>query len=379
MLQSASEESLRDLDLIGLAKWQHFRIRSKISIQGSYMYGNQIYSRTDTSYQFNHLFQSGRLFFRYDLAIRTNLNLKIGVDGSAEFARSDSAYRFTPRSRFSEAVFASVNYQPVRSLALQLLVREDLIDQKFSPVQWALGANWQPLKWLSAKGNFSRNFKMPGLNDLYWQPGGNPDLNPENGLSYETGLRFAHNCGTRSSFWAEVTWFDSWINDMIIWVPGEGNLWSPQNKRQVRSKGIEATVGYRMLDGNWGCSVDGNYNWILSRITRSYFEADQAIGKQTLYTPEHEAGLRISGSWKTISLTYGQILVGRRPTTSDNLSWLETYTLGWVQLDAALPIKRNSIGIGLRLHNIWNTQYQQIAWRPMPGINYSIKIKYTFS
>ena len=174
MLQGELEEKLEDKDAVGSLRWRHLRQRSLFSIQCSYIYGNQMYRMSDTTYQFNHTYQNVRLFFRYELVIRSNLKLNVGLDGSSEFARSDSAYRFTPRMRFSEALFASLVYHPHKKLGLQLLLREDFIDDSFSPIQWSFGASWQALKWLELKGNFSRNYRAPGLNDLYWQPGGNP-------------------------------------------------------------------------------------------------------------------------------------------------------------------------------------------------------------
>lgn len=377
MLEGESQENLEDIDAIGSVKWRHFRQRSNFSIQASYIYGNQKYRMSDTTYQFDHTYQNARLFFRYHLNIRKNLKLKVGLDGSSEFARSDSAYRYTPRKRFSEALFASLIYHPHKNVGLQLLIREDFIDDSFSPIQWSFGTSWKAFKWLDIKGNFSRNYRAPGLNDLYWQPGGNPDLQPETGLSYETGIAFSANSG-RQAFHAEVTWFDSWINDMIIWVPGSGNIWSPQNKRQVRANGIEALISYQRNIHKWKVGFSGKYNWTRSIIQKSYSSTDAAIGKQLLNTPIHEAGLQVHLKWRYLSFSYGQTYMGQRPIASDNTSWLDAYTIGWIQVGANLPIKRNSLGLTAKFHNLWSTEYQHIKWRPMPRFNYSLTLKYQF-
>jgi iron complex outermembrane receptor protein len=279
--------------------------------------------------------------------------------------------------RFSEALFASLVYHPHKKLGLQLLLREDFIDDSFSPIQWSFGASWQALKWLELKGNFSRNYRAPGLNDLYWQPGGNPDLQTETGLSYEVGLAFAKN-SKHHSLSAEITWFDSWINDMIIWVPGSGNVWSPQNKRQVRASGTETLVSYNRTINKWKFGFSARHNWTRSIVQQSYSTTDAAIGNQLLNTPIQEAGLQLNLSWRFLSFSYGQTYMGRRPITSDNVDWLEAYTLGWIQVGAMLPVKRNSLGITAKFHNLWNTEYQYIKWRPMPGFNYSLTIKYQF-
>jgi iron complex outermembrane receptor protein len=42
-----------------------------------------------------------------------------------------------------------------------------------------------------AKASVSRNYRFPTLNDLYFLPGGNPDLKKESGWTYDAGLSFA--------------------------------------------------------------------------------------------------------------------------------------------------------------------------------------------
>lgn len=40
------------------------------------------------------------------------------------------------------------------------------------------------------KASVSRNYRFPTLNDLYFLPGGNPDLKNEHGFSYDAGVSF---------------------------------------------------------------------------------------------------------------------------------------------------------------------------------------------
>ena len=42
--------------------------------------------------------------------------------------------------------------------------------------------------YISGRVNFSRNFRAPTLNERYWQPGGNPDLEPEESYNIEAGI-----------------------------------------------------------------------------------------------------------------------------------------------------------------------------------------------
>lgn len=40
------------------------------------------------------------------------------------------------------------------------------------------------------KASVSRNYRFPTLNDLYFLPGGNPNLRNEHGFSYDAGVSF---------------------------------------------------------------------------------------------------------------------------------------------------------------------------------------------
>ena len=52
---------------------------------------------------------------------------------------------------------------------------------------------------------------------LYFQPGGNTDLVPESGFSYDGGISFAIGKEGVYSLHGEATWFDSYIDDWILW------------------------------------------------------------------------------------------------------------------------------------------------------------------
>ncbi|MGV2480682.1 UNVERIFIED_CONTAM: TonB-dependent receptor, partial [Salmonella enterica subsp. enterica serovar Weltevreden] len=57
---------------------------------------------------------------------------------------------------------------------------------KILPFIPSIGAEWNvfgPWHW---QAKASRLYRYPNFNDLYWNPGGNPNLNPENGYSIES-------------------------------------------------------------------------------------------------------------------------------------------------------------------------------------------------
>ena len=53
--------------------------------------------------------------------------------------------------------------------------RQQIIGSNLTPFTFSAGAEYIFFKWLSAKGNVSKVYRVPTLNDLYWNPGGNID------------------------------------------------------------------------------------------------------------------------------------------------------------------------------------------------------------
>ena len=72
-------------------------------------------------------------------------------------------------------------------LLAQIGVRQEMVDGGLVPIIPNLGLEFQALSWLTFKGKLARNYRLPSLNDLYWRPGGNPDLDAESGWSTEVG------------------------------------------------------------------------------------------------------------------------------------------------------------------------------------------------
>lgn len=377
MLTYDADASQSDLDILGAAEWKWMGNGTELSWNVNHLYSHQQYSFSDSTYRFHHFHQMTRSMMRLKHQIAPDLTIKGGLDVNLETARSDSAYRGQVRQRHSESAFLSLRHQPKKWIGYQILIREDLVASKASPFQWSVGLNVIPVKSLTLKANFSRNFRPPSLNELYWFPYGNPDLNSETGLSYEVGATY-RILRTKFQLSTEVTWFDSWVNNWVVWIPNSDGLYSPENKKQVRARGIEASVSASGKLGKVKLGGGLNYTFNRSTIEKS-FEGDQAIGNQLLYVPEHSVNMNLQVHWKYLSFIYGQTLISERPTTAENDRTLPTYTLGWISATAKLPIKKHGIHLGIRLDNIWNTQYQLIAWRPMPGINYQLTLKYQFS
>lgn len=378
MLMASTQETLFDRDVWLAVRYGRKGERSELGVTSAYIRGEQQYLGND-DYLYDHLYQANKNIIRYGLRPHRKVQLQFGADITSEHARSDTAYRNTTGVwRHWQALFASVTYSPTPWLRGQALVREDVIDGRFSPIQALGGLEADVLKWLRLSANVSRNFRAPTLNDLHWNPGGNPGLESETGLSVEAGLTF-HRRWERFGFNVRADWYRTDVDNWILWTPLEGSIWSPRNMRRVLAQGVETGMNLHALAGKVRLGLNAEYQYTSSTVQESDVPKDNAVGHQLIYVPLHGVRGHLSVQWKGLLVMYGHYWTGERFTASDNTAFLSPFHVGWASASYRLPWKKHTVQLGATIDNIFNGQYQMIAWRPMPGLAWRVSLAYTFS
>jgi iron complex outermembrane receptor protein len=272
------------------------------------------------------------------------------------------------------AAFAGVRYEFNNTFHISFDARKDFTENQNSPIAPSAGIEktiFQNHLILKARGG--KNFNLPSLNDLYWVPGGNLDLKPETGWSYESGIVFQPT--RKNDFSFEATYFSTLINDWIQWQPEAYGYYTPVNLKQVHARGIEASINFKTTWKNFDFYFSGNYSFTKSTNEKSdQILGEETIGKQLIYVPEHLANIHASISFKKFILTYAHMFVGLRYTTSDNTLSLPYYHFANLKIDRNFIFKKNAFGIFFKINNLFDENYQVIAYRPMPGKNYSAGI-----
>ncbi|RYZ28377.1 MAG: TonB-dependent receptor, partial [Sphingobacteriales bacterium] len=225
------------------------------------------------------------------------------------------------------------------------------------------------------------------LNELYYFPGGNPDLKPEQGWSQDAGYAFTLGLGqlsaasrhdlqrvNRFTFSHEVSLFNRNIQDWIYWLGGA--IWTPHNIARVHSRGMETNNKLEWVTGSVTFHVGFNYTYILSTTEASYLPGDGSIGKQIPYTPRYSIQGNAGLQWRDkLFLNYNQTYTGYRFVTTDESQFLEPYSTGNVQATYTLARKQKLLTLSAQVQNIWNTAYEVVNGRPMPGRNFLLQVK----
>ena len=235
------------------------------------------------------------------------------------------------------------------------------------------------------KASVSKNHKFPTLNDLYFLPGGNPDLRSENGWSYDAGASFDTGW-TRPfpvSVGGSVTWFDSYIDDWIMWLPTTKGFFSPRNVKKVHAYGIEGKLNLAMEPfKGWVVDLNGSYSWTPS-VNRGekMSPADQSVGKQLPYVPKHSASLTGRLTWRSWGFLYKWAYYSERFTMSSNdytlTGHLPRYFMSNISLEKGLSFKPVDLQLKFAVNNLFNEDYLSVLSRPMPGINFEFFIGIT--
>ncbi len=234
-----------------------------------------------------------------------------------------------------------------------------------------------------AKASVSRNFRFPTLNDLYFLPGGNPDLQKENGWTYDAGLSFAAGKTGKYTLSGAASWFDSHVDDWIIWLPTPKGFFSPRNLKKVHAYGIELRAGLNVaLSKAWRLHLDGTYSWTPSiNESEPMTPADRSVGKQLPYVPEHSATVTGRLSWRTWAILYKWACYSERFTMSSNditlTGSLPPYFMNNLTLEKGFSFRWADLSLKGAINNLFNEEYLSVLSRPMPGIHFEIFIGIT--
>lgn len=279
----------------------------------------------------------------------------------------------------------SAKWQPCDRLGMSVVLREDMYGTRWAPVipAFFIDGTVSRAGNVMLRASVSRNYRFPSLNDLYFLPGGNPDLRSEHGFTYDCGASFDIGKAGVFSLDGSLSWFDSYIDDWIIWLPTTKGFFSPRNVKEVHAYGIEAKANLAVAPRrDWQIDLNGSYSWTPS-VNRGekMSPADQSVGKQLPYVPRHSASVTGRLSWRSWSFLYKWAYYSERFTMSSNdytlSGHLPPYFMSNISLEKNLSFKPLDLQLKVAVNNLFDEEYLSVLSRPMPGINFEIFIGIT--
>ena len=397
------ENRQREQTFRGVVSWDHIRSRWKTTLRGGYIHTWMAYdyrrdvgngtmasmtrsrSRVNTFYGQGEgeYSPSGKWLFSANISlhqhfVRSHDKNIIMTDGGDAIVGYD-------KGRVELSGSASAKWQPSERIGMSVVLRQEMYGTKWAPIIPAFFIDGVISRYgnITARASISRNHHFPTLNDLYFLPGGNPSLKSESGFNYDCGISFRTGKPGTFSIGGSATWFDSYIDDWIIWLPTTKGFFSPRNVKKVHAYGIEiqADMALQPFKG-WILDLNGSYSWTPS-INRGekMSPADKSIGKQLPYVPENSASVTGRLSWRGWSFLYKWCWYSRRYTMSSNdvtiSGYLPPYFMNNISLEKGMSLKPMDISLKLAVNNLFNEDYLSVLAHPMPGINFEFFIGIT--
>ena len=306
--------------------------------------------------------------------ISRNHKISIGINQTIQNASSamygEDVKEMSRRSAFAQwdALFWE------NRIKLRSGLRKEWTSRADAPLIPFLSSSITLLPHLTLNANYSGVYRIPTLNDLYWIPGGNPNLLPEHGTSAEAGLAWNSVVRTTSiSVRADV--FQSNINNWILWVPG--NLfWWPGNVKQVRNRGVNFNSDVKWNVKNHHFSLRSSLQMVSAVVVETGDAFELHTQKQLIYVPHFSASGGIEWRHGSNRLEIQFVHTGLRYTSSDNKQALPAFSLFNAIAGKDIELGKYHMNLFLRWNNMFNAQYQIMLWRPMPMSTIQLGIQF---
>lgn len=333
---------------------------NELKIARIYEKYHYLFNRDTPEYFSQNLSEKYLVYYDTKYNISNKINLFSGI--SAEWLEGYGT-NILNQAQQKGTFYMLLNHHPYENFKYNLSFRKEWSVQYTIPVIFSIDAFFKISQNHHLKGNFSTNFRMPTLNDLYWNPGGNPYLKPEKSQQLELNYTWFNN-----SQKIVFSIFNINSSDLIQWQPNASGYWNPVNIQKVRSRGLELEIERKWIKNAWNTKANVNFSLTQSENRENFY--------QLMYVPYLMANAQWSTQYKGWNLRWFQLYNGAVYTTTDQSAVLSHF---WVtDISMSKQINHSKFSSTFKVNNLFDRFYEVIDGRPMPNRNYSLSINFNF-
>ena len=239
-----------------------------------------------------------------------------------------------------------------------------LYQQTTTNLQLRVNPVWGPLSNLAlSRGDI---YKYPSFNDLYWTPGGNPNLKPELTSVTTAQLRFdLRPLGTLLLQWQHKA-----SDNLIQWMPVH-SYWQPGN---IQSASRESRkLVWQLEQPRWDLAAFAHLSLINTR--------DHDRDKRLRYAPDRTAAAGLTWSPDLGEFTLQYSAVSERISMYDYPvdTILKATELWYASLGHNWDLNHGSLILVLAIDNLTNVSYETIRGYPEPGRTFRLSTTFSFN
>ena len=373
VLNQTSDAKQKDDNLRITSQWRQQLPKGELAVRAAWF--NQDIYYSDSLKNMNTTSNAKSLLAEaeYKFHLGKHREIHTGINNNYTTATADEYKKEAQLNSFALFIGESAHFFN-NKLKPSVSFRKEFIDNKQAPFTWYAGGEIALFKKLSLKLNAASVYRNPTLNDLYWQPGGNKNLEPESGKTGDIGLCL-NEINIAKNFYVktEITLFNRKMKNQIIWLP-ENGYWSSQNLNRTESKGIETKTNIRYNYQKWFAALNVSTNYIEATNEKARFENDASVGKQLIYVPMYSGNGSIAIGFDKLIVKYTIQYSGYRYTTTDNLEYLEPFWLHGFYAACSLTAQKIKFQLYFKINNLFDENYETIRNRPMPLHSYKAGI-----
>ncbi|WP_321372059.1 TonB-dependent receptor domain-containing protein [uncultured Draconibacterium sp.] len=369
-----SSEELSNKNFRAWVEYKNENKRLKYNLGAGYVHDKQVYDADESQ-----KIQTDRLVTDFSLKypLGKKMELKSGMKFKhivpTVYSYSDSVIDYEQHLDFYFAWY----YKPTKRLKATVNLRQQFVTDYEVPFTPALGLEYQILSGekskLKAFVNASKSYRVPTFNDRFWGNQGDPDLDPEDGMSYETGVEHNWNGDWFSSKFRTNVFYMN-IENWIEWR--SKGVWVPFNLEKVVTKGVEVMYNSHFDLGKFASDFTANYTYNPA-IKMEENRPDQ----QLIHTPKNMANASYMLGYRAFTFFIDGSYYGKRffdyainDEQLANRGSLDAYSLVNCGLSYQLNVKDQQFDCSFSANNIFNKDYQNQRYYAMPGINFRLSI-----
>lgn len=217
---------------------------------------------------------------------------------------------------------------------------------------------------LKAYGNIGYTYRVPTYTDLFYtspDTAGNPDLEVEEAFAQEIGIKYFS-----PRFSGSVAIYNRDAQNLIDFIRPNTTetVYTATNITDVNTKGVEVDAAYNFKLNTFNQTLAVGYNFLEDDILNQ----NKELSRYSLNTLKHHFTTRLSTQlFKNVSQNI--IYKHAQRTTGD------TYNV-W---DASVAVNLKQLEFTITASNIFNADYIETGYVPMPPSNILFGMRYRFN
>lgn len=211
-------------------------------------------------------------------------------------------------------------------------------------------------------GNVGYTYRIPTYTDLFYNDPttlGDENLEPEEAIAQELGLKFK-----KGNFNASVAAFNRDSKKLIDFVKeNETDLWQATNIRDLNTKGIELNASYGLNFAGFNQFIKTGYTFLEDDLKA----VPSNFSRYSINSLRHQITANLETQFFK-NLSQNIIYKYAERTSGEH----------YIVLDASVNLKLKTVELSMIANNIFNAEYSETNFVPMPKGNLLFGLKYNF-